>query len=76
VFAYLFRVLCWDKYLMRTSSFYLPVPTRKQVWLREAGLKVRKIGGSDAWAKHSIEKETKILTSEGDIKRNVFIGNN
>ena len=31
-----------------TTSFNRLVPTKEQVWLREAAFKVRKIGGSDA----------------------------
>jgi hypothetical protein len=52
LWAYLSRGLCWDDYLMRTTSFYRPVTTREQVWLREAAFKARKIGGLDACAKH------------------------
>jgi len=46
--AYLSLGLCWDKYLMRTSCFYQPVPTREHVRSREAAFRARRIGWSDA----------------------------
>jgi hypothetical protein len=63
---------CWDECLKRIVSFYQQVPPREHVWSREAALKakiIRCIGETP-------QKEMKRLTSEGDMRRNIFIGNN
>ncbi|PMD12283.1 hypothetical protein NA56DRAFT_500197 [Hyaloscypha hepaticicola] len=56
-----------------TTSFYRPVSTKEQVWLRDAAFKVRNIGGSDAWRNTRKWNETDL---EGDTRRKVIAENN
>lgn len=44
-----------DEYMMRTSSFYQPVPTREHIRSREAAFKARRMRGSDAWVAYHRE---------------------
>jgi hypothetical protein len=66
-------ITCLEGYA-GTTSFYRPVPTREHVYLREAAFKVRKDWGIRCLGE-TLKKGMKRLTLEGDMRRNIFMGN-
>jgi hypothetical protein len=73
--AYLSLGLCWDEYLMRTSSFYRRVPTRERGTVEGSGVQSEANEGircMDGIPQKKMER----LSSEADMRRIVFMGNN
>jgi hypothetical protein len=64
--------VCRDEYLTGTLSLYQPVASREQLRSREAAFK----GEEDESDMGETPQKWERLASEGDIRRNVFIGKN